>query len=609
MKVSLYARVSSEAQEARGTIGSQLEVLRARIAAEGHDLVAEFCDDGYSGARLDRPGLDMLRDQAEAGAFEAVWCLSPDRLARAYVYQVLVLDELAALGVRVVFNDAPALDDDPQLRLLTQVQGVIAEYERAKIAERNRRGRLFRSRAGEVVSWKAPYGYRRVARDASGPARLEVFEPEAAIVKRIFDDYLSGGLSIRHIVRRLNTDDVPTPTGKTEWWHSTVCRVLRNEAYIGRVYYNQTETVPTTSRNGRRPTAQRRRPRDEWIAVPCPPIIADTVFEAAQRVSRDNSKWSPRKLPEDVEAWLLRRLVHCGPCGAAVGCTKMVTRYGKVHRYYWCPNHASSRVGGTGRCPERSIRSDALDAFVFEQVRAVLLRPATLHAAENAVTAATPSPDDELLGAELGRLERKLDANRGERRRLADLYQSGLLELGEVQRRVDDVDARHRSLVGQRDGLVGQRKELATDNRLRQRVSDFAQRAAAGIDKLTFSQRQQLMRLVVEEVRVTGWQVEIQLRIPLDEGPGGPGGSDGRPPDRDSPEGEGCTRPPTDQRQSADLVSSKDGLRSLRGLDMAQIGRQCRQACGDVPAVAQPIDQGVDGKAVAEAVQCGPPGR
>jgi site-specific DNA recombinase len=83
MRVALYARVSSESQQARGTIGSQLEVLRARIAADGDELVAEFCDDGYSGARLDRPGLDALRDQAEAGVFDAVWCLSPDRLARA----------------------------------------------------------------------------------------------------------------------------------------------------------------------------------------------------------------------------------------------------------------------------------------------------------------------------------------------------------------------------------------------------------------------------------------------------------------------------------------------------------------------------------------------
>ena len=130
MNVAIYARVSSEVQEQRGTIGSQVEVLRARMAAEGHEIVAEFLDDGYSGARLDRPGLDALRDAAEAGVIEAVWCLTPDRLARSYAYQMLVLDELDRLGCQVRFTDAPAIDDDPQARLLTQMQGVIAEYER-----------------------------------------------------------------------------------------------------------------------------------------------------------------------------------------------------------------------------------------------------------------------------------------------------------------------------------------------------------------------------------------------------------------------------------------------------------------------------------------------
>ena len=95
MRVGIYARVSTDAQEARGTIGSQLEVLRARVAAEGDELVAEFIDDGYSGARLDRPGLDAMRDAAEQGTIDAVWCLSPDRLARSYAYQILILDELA----------------------------------------------------------------------------------------------------------------------------------------------------------------------------------------------------------------------------------------------------------------------------------------------------------------------------------------------------------------------------------------------------------------------------------------------------------------------------------------------------------------------------------
>ncbi len=605
MRVALYARVSSESQQARGTIGSQLEVLRARIAGEGHELVAEFCDDGFSGARLDRPGLDAMRDQAEAGVFEAVWCLSPDRLARAYVYQVLVLDELAQLGVRVVFADAPAIDDDdPQLRLLTQVQGVIAEYERAKIGERNRRGRLYRARAGEVVSWRAPYGYRRVPRDGTGPARLEIFETEAAIVRRIYDDYLSGGHSIREIVRLLNADNIPTPTDRAQWWHSTVCRILTNEAYIGRVYFNQTETV-TTLRNGRHSRTQRRRPREDWIAIPCPSIIDDTAFEAAQKVSRDNSKWSPRNLPEDVEAWLLRRLVRCGPCDLALGCQKIVSPEGKVHRYYWCPNHADARVARQQRCPERNIRADTLDDFVFEQVRAALLRPDVLLAGQTALTAATPVPDDELLTVELSRIDRKLVANRAERRRLADLYQSGLLELTEVQQRARDIDARHCALTEQHEGLISQRHQLATDNQLRGRVTDFAQRAAAGIDKLGFNERQQLMRLVVEHVRVTGWQVEIQLRIPLDDGPGPPDTPPGGPPHTGDGDNSAKVTPRSTQprqRTHQEQVSTKDGLRSLRGIDVAEIGRQRWHAHRDVSTIAIPTKQRRDGKEVAEIV-------
>jgi site-specific DNA recombinase len=554
MRVAIYARVSTEAQEARGTIGSQLDVLRAHIAAEGHQLCAEFCDDGYSGARLDRPGLDALRDAAEAGLIEAVWCLSPDRLARAYAYQVVVLDELERLGVRVLFVDTPPLED-PQARLLTQVQGVISEYERAKIAERYRRGKLYRSRAGEVISWKAPYGYRRVARSPDRPAHLEVFEPEAAVVRRIFDYYVVGGHSMREITRRLNADAVATPTGKPVWGTSTVGRLLRNEAYVGRVYYNRTESTPTTSRTGRRSTVQRPRPKEEWIAIAVSPIVAEDVFEAAQATSRDNSRWSPRRVND--EAWLLRGLIVYGSCGVRTNCHRMQGRNGTFHRYYWCRNHDTLRAGGEDRrCPQRNIRADALDAFVFDQVRAALLRPDVLLAGERAVALASPAPDDEILAAELARLDRKVEAADAERRRLADLYQAGLLDLQEVQRRCRDVDARRQELAGRRDQLVTERRQLVADNELARRVRDFAARASAGIDNLDFKERQQLVRLVVDEVHVNSWQVTIHLRIALE--PDSPNTKDANTSHRGGRVREVESR--SRQRQ----VSSEDGLRSLR---------------------------------------------
>jgi len=554
MRAAIYARVSTEAQEARGTIGSQVASLRDRVAAEGHQLVAEHCDDGHSGARLDRPGLDALRDGAEAGVFDVVRCLSPDRLARVYAYQVIVLDELARHGVAVRFADAPAIDDDdPQARLLTQVQGVIAEYERAKIAERYRRGKLWRSRAGEVLAWRAPYGYRRIARTAASPAHLEIYEPEAAVVRRVFADYVAGGHSTREITRRLNADGVTTPTGKRAvWGTSTIGRLLRNEAYVGRAYWNKTESVPDP-RPGRA-NRQIPRPRAEWIEIPTPRIIDDDLFEAAGRVSRDNSKWSPRNAQPG--AWLLRSLVRCGTCGVGVSCHKMRGRDGTIHRYYYCRNHDPLRAGGQDRrCRERNIRSDELDTFVFDQVRDAMRRPAVLLAGDQAVTTNSPTTDDELLAAQLARIDRKRQAAEAERHRLADLYQAGLIELIELQRRARELDDRRTALDTQRHALASQRADLATSNRLHRRIGAFAATASSALDGLDFEQRQKLIRLIVEEVRVTGWNVEIRLRIPLDQHD--PANHAGSRPRRRTPR----------NRTTKEPVSSNDRLRgSVRSL-------------------------------------------
>ena len=546
MRVAIYARVSTESQEARGTIGSQLEVLRKRVAAEGHELVAEYCDDGWSGARLDRPGLDALRDAAEAGRLDAVWCLSPDRLARMYAYQVIVLDELAHHGVTVLFHDTPPLADDPQAQLLTQVQGVIAEYERAKIAERYRRGKLWRARAGEVIAWKCSYGYRRVARSAERAAHLEIYEPEAMIVRRIFRDYVESNLSMRQISWQLNQDLVPSPSGKAVWGVSMIGRLIRNEAYVGRAYYNRTASV--LDRHPTKAKRQIRRPRDQWIPIPVPAILDEELFEAAQRVSYDNSQWSPRRA--EPNHWLLRGLVKCGHCGVSVSCHKMRGRNGAFHYYYYCRNHDPLRAGGEHRrCPERNVRADELDAFVFDQVRATMLRPDVLLAGEAAVSTRREAGSDELLATQLASLDRKIDAVAAERRRLADLYQASFIEREELLRRGKELELRRSALNAQRQALIDQREELAQQNRLRDRVEGFARRVQATIDRLDFAQRQKLLRLVIDEVRVSGWLVEIRFRIPLDNPP--------EPPNK--------------------RVSTKNRLRSLHRHDLGVVDKTINQ--------------------------------
>lgn len=377
------------------------------------------------------------------------------------------------------------------------------------------------------------------------------------MVRRIFDDYVVGGRSIRQITLALNIDGVPTATGKSEWAPAVVGRFLRNEAYVGRAYYNRTMWGSTQS--GRRSQQRGIRPKEEWIPIAVPTIITDDVFEAAQRVSRDNTKFSPRRLTD--EAWLLRGLVICGSCGVHASCQRLRGTYrgnDRSFRYYHCPNHDRLRAGGEDRrCPERHIRADDFDAFVFDQVRSALLQPDILVAGQTALANKGPVPDDELLGVELARLDRKIEAADAERRRLADLYQAGLLELPEVQRRSRDIAARRQALASQHDHLVAERNELVTHNRLRNRVDDFARRVSKGIDKLDFNHRQQLMRLVVDHVTVTGWQVEIHLRIPLD----GHTTAGGRRARRQ--------RKPAAKSE----VSSDDGLRLLRaGADRKLVG-------------------------------------
>ena len=150
-QVALYARVSSAQQADAHTVASQVAALRERVAADGLTVseAMQFLDEGYSGATLVRPALERLRDVVAAGSVDRLYVHSPDRLARKYAYQVLLVDEFRRAGVEVIFLNR-ALGHSPEDDLLLQVQGMIAEYERAKIIERHRRGKRHAAHVGAV---------------------------------------------------------------------------------------------------------------------------------------------------------------------------------------------------------------------------------------------------------------------------------------------------------------------------------------------------------------------------------------------------------------------------------------------------------------------------
>src|SRR5271157_749816 len=299
---ALYARVSSESQARDNTIASQVAVLRERIAADGFQLEPDhnYVDEGYSGAILFRPALERLRDAIAGGQVERIYVHAPDRLARRYAHQVLLIDEFRRAGTEVVFLNHPiggTAEDD----LLLQVQGVIAEYERAKILERSRRGRRHAARSGSVSALTgAPFGYRYVRRDlGGGVARFEVLEEEVCIVRLIFAWVGLERTSIREVCRRLERMGCRTRQGATRWYASTICGMLNNPAYIGRAVFGRVHYGPARPRlrpirghplPSSRPTERISAPREEWIEIPVPALVDPAVFEAVRAQLEENRK-------------------------------------------------------------------------------------------------------------------------------------------------------------------------------------------------------------------------------------------------------------------------------------------------------------------------------
>jgi site-specific DNA recombinase len=327
LRVALYARVSSQQQADAHTIDSQVEALQARIRADGWCVAAEACflDEGYSGGTLLRPALERLRDQVAAGTLDRLYVHSPDRLARNYALQVLLLDEWQRAGVEVVFLNRP-IGTSPEEDLLLQVQGMMAEYERAKILERSRRGKRHAARAGSVnVLCGAPYGYRYVGKhEGGGRARYEVHEEHARVVRQLFAWVGLERCSIGEVCRRLQARQIPSPKGKSYWDRTTVWGILKNPAYKGQAQFGKTQVGPRRPRlrplrgkkaQPRRASAVYDTPEADRIAIEVPALVTAELFAAvAEQLQENRRRCRTRRRGA---CYLLQGLLVCGTCGYA----------------------------------------------------------------------------------------------------------------------------------------------------------------------------------------------------------------------------------------------------------------------------------------------------
>jgi site-specific DNA recombinase len=513
-QVALYARVSSEQQAEAKTIESQLADLRGRIATDGCDLtnVLEFVDDGYSGSTLVRPALERLRDVAAAGGMDRLYVHCPDRFARNYAYQVLLVEELTRAGVDIIFLNRP-LSQSPEDQLLLQVQGMIAEYERAKFLERSRRGKRHAAQEGHVeILCHAPYGYRYVNKqEGGGAARFDLVLDEARIVHQVFTWVGQDRCTINDVCRRLHQASVRTRTGKEHWDHKTVWELLKNPAYKGEAAFGKTRRTPVGPplRAPRGRTAQSRRgywgkdaPKDEWITIPVPALVDPTLFDAVQEQLEENRRRA--RIPEKGHRYLLQGLLVCAHCGYAYfGLTNDAR-----NAYYRCSGARSlPRHGGERWCGNKELRMDQTDAAVWQEVCRLLEDPARLEQEyQQRLQPHQPSNEDEGLQAQMGKLRRGIA-------RLIDSYAEGLIEKQEFEPRVTHMRERMQHLEGQFSRLkeaAGVEEELRL---ILGRLESFAAKVQAGLHQADFQTRREIIRALVKRVEVDQQQIRIVFRV------------------------------------------------------------------------------------------------
>ena len=535
MKIAaLYARVSSDQQKHDNTIASQTAALLTFASSHDYHVPEDliFQDEGYSGASLERPGLERVRDLAAEGRVDAVLVHAPDRLSRNYAYQVLLMEELTRHGVDTVFANAPAMAT-PEDRLLLQFQGMIAEYERAQIMERSRRGKRHRARQGQVsVLCGAPYGYRYHKKSEDQAAYYLILEPEASVVRDVYQSYTVEHLSIGATTRMLNERGVPTRTGRSRWERSTVWAMLRNPAYKGTACFGKTRAGPRQRVTRRlrlrggiatRNSASHERPREDWIEIPVPAIVSEETFALAQQRLERNKTHAPRRT---ITPSVVQGLVSCSKCGYALSRTSTRSTARMIH-YYRCLGSDSWRHLNGPVCDNRPVRQDLLDEVVWQEIVRLLEDPGLIQNEINRRLEAARRSDPSQMREQ--DLRRGLTRIRRSIERLVNAYQEELITIDELRERMPALRQQQQAADAQLKCVVDQTLDRDTYLRLAETLGAFLSRLRSSAQALDIVERQRVVQLLVKEVLVGDDTIIIRHSIPVPSRP--PSGENDRPKD------------------------------------------------------------------------------
>jgi len=517
---AIYARVSSDAQAQEQTIDSQVAAIRLQVATDGALLDDKNCflDNGVSGSTLHRPALERLRDAAYIGDFKRLYVHSPDRLARKYAYQVLIIDELQKQGIEIIFLNR-AIGASPEEDLLLQMQGMFAEYERAKIMERSRRGKRHAATRGSVnVLSAAPYGYRYVSRKSGdGQASYEINDEQAVIVRQVFEWVGRDRLSIGEVARRLRVQGAKTSTGKALWDRTTVWGMLKNPAYKGCAAFGKTRTGPRRpqlrtqrghSKTSRRTGSTYNTNVLEQIVITVPAIVSDDLYTAVSTQLTENRQRG-RETRRGAK-YLLQGLLECKCCGYAFY-GKPVSRKsakGKVpYAYYRCIGTDAYRFGGTRVCENKQVRTDKLEEAVWSDACELLRHPKLLRKEyERRLAGPTDSASHASLKKQLATAQRSVT-------RLIDAFSDGVLDRIEFEPRLLRARDRVTNLKQQLESLESESREQTTLREALACLDDFTATIGTNLEQADWAMRREILRTLIDRVVIEEEQIRIVYRI------------------------------------------------------------------------------------------------
>lgn len=512
MLTAFYARVSTQRQENEETIETQILAVRDFAKSNGHTIIKEYKDEGWSGTILARPSLDELRLDARNKVWEAVIVYDPDRLARKYSYQALIIDELEEQGIKVLFVTTPPAKTDED-RLLYGVKGLFSEYERARISDRFRLGKLRKAREGHVVGAEAPYGYDYVPKQANKQGYFKVNKREALVVKMAFSFVGEQGYTIRKVVKKLKELNIPPRRNKNGVWNTTtLVNIFRNETYIGKAhYYKSYAVVPVNPLKNEKykkikKTSRKFRPREEWIEISVPRIISNALFDRTRKQLKVNFELCQRNRKND---YLLAGIIYCA-CGRRRNGEGL--QKGK-HLYYRCSDRVNS-FPLPAKCRERGVNARIADIMVWEKLNSLMTKPELIRKqAERWLNQKLDKSKE--AGGSKDVIESELSKLKKEEERYLKVYGAELITFEQLQEAVGEIKLKKASLESQLNQINEQKQDVEMRMPTNEEIDNFTAKVLEFIPTLNFKTKQVIARKLVDKVVAKQKELTVYGYLPL----------------------------------------------------------------------------------------------